>query len=100
MVKLKDIPSQDGMRNKTVADYFQPVKQTKKDKNEGKRSGNEEISAISEEIITNDNNNGNIKINQTEEATKTSKAYTETTEEKDKDELELGKNEGKKQRGR
>ena len=95
MVKLKDIPSQDGMRNKTVADYFQPVKQTKKDKNEGKRSGNEEISAILEEIITNDNNNGNIKINQTEEATKTSKAYTETTEEKDKDELEVGKNEGK-----
>ena len=82
MVKMKTTPSQDGMRNTTVSDYFRPVEETTKDKNKGKLSENEEIIEFLEGI-TNDNNNSNTKINQTEEATKLSKANTETTEEKD-----------------
>ena len=89
MVKLKDIPSQDGMRTKAVTDYFQPVKQTKTNKNEGKRSENVEIIEFSKEITNDTNDNTKIKINQTEEATKTSKANTESMEEKDEGEDEV-----------
>ena len=82
MVKKKITPSQDGMRNTTVADSFQVVEQTTKDKNEEKLSENEEITEFSDGINTNDNNS-NTKINRMDEATKPSKANTEPTEEKD-----------------
>ena len=88
MVKLKDIPSQDGMRTKAVTEYFQPVKQTKEDKNEGKGLENEEIIEFSKKITndSNDKDNTKININQTEEATESLKANTETTDEMDEGE--------------
>ena len=87
MVKLKDIPSQDGMRIQSVTDFFPPWKQTKTNKKEGKGFENGEVIEFTKEI-TNDDGNTDIKINRTEEATKTSKAYTEPPEEKDEGEDE------------
>ena len=85
MVKKKITPSQDGMKNTTVEDYFRVAVQTTKDKNEEKLSENVEIIEFSEGT-TNDNNS-NTKINRTEEATKSSKANTETTEEKTRERM-------------
>ena len=88
MVRKKIVLSQNGMRNTAVADYYPVLEQTTKDKNEEELSKNEEKIEFSDGINTNDNNDSNARINRTEEATKTSKAYTEPAEEKDKGEDE------------
>ena len=81
MVKKKLILSQDGMGHETVADYFPVVQQTMEDKNQEKLLAGEEKIVFLDGTNTNDkSNNSNAKINRTEEATKTLKAYTEPTE--------------------
>ena len=88
MVKLKDIPLQDRMRIQSVTDFFQPWKQTKTNKNKGKGLENGEIIEFLKKITndTNDKDNTKININQTEEATESLKANTETTDEMDEGE--------------
>ena len=82
MVKLKDIPSQDGMRIQSVTDFFQPWKQTKMNKKEGKGLETGEVIEFSNEITNDDNTKIKIKINQTEESTEQRK-LTRTTKDMD-----------------
>ena len=86
MVKLKDIPSQDGMRTQSVTDFFQSWKQTKTNKNEGKGLENGGTIEFLKKITNDTNDNTKININQTEEATESPKANTETTDEMDEGE--------------